>query len=209
MRRAVRSQVNSRARARPRSRSARASAGSPSSRSIAPRDRRAPSGDRTAAPRRRRPPAARRPSAQATGTPRCHRLQHRQPEPLVERGKDERVGERPQALELLPREPPLEAHVGGTPSAAARARSSRLVPRGVAGQHQQRPALGGDARERADQREQVLVRALGGESQQHPPLAEREARAGRPAPRARARGDGAEPQRHDVDPLAAGRRAAR
>ncbi len=74
-----------------------------------------------------------------------HGLQDRQPEPLVERGEDERVGERPQPLELLPGEPALEADVLRDPERGSTGAQLRLVPGGVAGQHQHRAALGGDA----------------------------------------------------------------
>ena len=195
--RAVRSQVSSRARTVPRSRRLRASAGSPSSRSIACAISASSWGSNSSAA----PPAtsgSEEASAQATG-PAGHRLEHGQPEPLIQGGVDEGVRERPQALDLPLVQPALQAHVLGDPELGGARAELRLVPGGVAGGHQQRAALGGDARERSDQREQVLVGPLGGEGQQHPSLPQPEPRAGLECAQRGRAGDGAEPLGHDVD----------
>jgi hypothetical protein len=68
----------------------------------------------------------------ATGTPR-HRLEHGQPEALVEGRIDEHVGYLPEPLQLLAGEPVEEAkillHAGGDSALAQATATSRTSPR--------------------------------------------------------------------------------
>ena len=220
MSRAVRSQLNSRARARPRSRRSRANEESPSSRSIACAIAGSERGSNSSAAS-----PATSGSEERIGTgdryPAGHGLEHGQPKALVQGGIDEGVGECPQALDLPSESQPSKRTSASDPELGGARAQLGLMPGGVAGQHQHRPALGGDARERADQREQVLVGALGGERQQHPPIAQVEARARRLRGergggtdagllhRAGQAAHGPQPLRHHVDPLLPGGAAAR
>ena len=72
-----------------------------------------------------------------------HRLEHRQPEALVQRREHERPCDRPQALELRAGDPRREAHVvGDAERVRARSRSSRSCAVAIAGDHEHRTLLG-------------------------------------------------------------------
>ena len=112
---------------------------------------------------------------QATGTPRAIASSTGRPKPSYSDGNTKARGDRPQALELRLREPPREAHVARPRRRPRPLAQLALVPGRVAGQHEHRPALAADPRERVDQRGEVLVRALGRQAEQHAALAEVEA----------------------------------
>ena len=173
------------------------------------RDRRGVVAGRTAAPRRPRPRAARTRSSR--------RPARRAPSPRAPAARSPRTARgtrtRPPAP-TGPRARRRETQPGKrtSPLDAARPRPLAqlvLVPRRIAGQHQQRPALGLDQRERVDQRGEVLVRALGRQAEQHPALAELEALARLASASGCSRADRAEPERNHVDALGRDARAAR
>ncbi len=196
----MRSQVKRAARSRPRSTSRAASARSSSSRPIAP----AISAYRQRVEQQRRVARDLRERGGVRARdrhPARHRLEHRQPEALVERGEHERVGERPQALEQLAADPAGEAHAVLEAEAPGLLAQLLLVRGRVTGEHEHRAQLAGQRGERLDQPRQVLVRALGGERQQHRPVGQAEPFADRAGVE---RGDAsAQPEAlgHDVDLL--------
>ena len=165
----MRSQVNSRARARPRRAqcSQRAPASS-SSRWSASKRSPAPRAGRTAARRRPPPPAGRRRSSRRPAPP--------GPSPPAPAGRSPRTarGTRtPAASAHSPSSSSAETHAGKRTSASTLERACALaqlglVRGGIAGEHEHRTALGREPRERTDQREQVLVRPLGGDAQEQP-----------------------------------------
>ena len=198
---AVRSQVNRCACASPGARSrarsrARRRAGAQIAAAIAPRH-----AGRTAARRRRRPRAARRRSS----TPRARRA----PSPRAPAARSPRTARgtrRRRAIDHRPSSSAPETQPGkrtssATPS-ALRTRAQLALVRGrIAGDHEHRTLLGRDPRERADQRQQVLVRPLRREAQHDAALAELEARAHVVLGQRSLALHGAQPSGHDVDPL--------
>jgi hypothetical protein len=75
--------------------------------------------------------------------------------------------------------------------------------RGIAGEHEHWTTLGRKARERPDQREQVLVGPLRGEAQNDTPLTKIEPRAHLALGKRKLTPYGPEAERHDVDALGA------
>ena len=193
-----------RARARPGARSARASSGSPQQPLDRGGDRSRGRADRTAAPRRRRPRAARRrrsrrpaprapsppaPAARSPRTARGRRSRRRAP-----------TGPRPRSR----RASPAKRTSSATPSALRALAQLGLVPGRVAGQHQHRPALGGDAaRARRSARARFLCGRLAERlSSTRPSPSPKRARVARPRAAAAARAA------RRAEPRAARRRSA-
>ena len=90
----------------------------------------------------------------------CHRLQHGETEPFIERGEDETCGSPVETFELLGRHPPYESDVGGKVEIDNLSAELNFVRRRVAGKHEHRSALVRDQRECFQQLGQVLMRAF-------------------------------------------------
>ena len=126
-------------------------------------------------------------SEQATGTPRAIASRTGRPKPSESEGKTNAVGERVEAVEIGLVEPAGKRTSASVRARSARARSSRSCGVAVARHDQGRPPLGVEPRERLEQPQQVLVRALGRDAEHDRPVAEIERRAQRRLGRGRRR----------------------
>ena len=109
-----------------------------------------------------------------------HRLEHGKTEALVQGREDEAGRERVQALHVLVRNPIQEPRVVGEAECGRACAQLLFMARRVPGEHEQRPALGRDQRERLEQPHEVLVRPLGRDRERDGsrPEAEASAQAG-------------------------------